>query len=292
MLDPSETGNSQSWSATLSRALDPKGHAAGQLIDLPTFHTSCKDFNSRHLVINGSSPAWKDRSVTPASSTTYRLPFVECSSKDSDSGRCAESAIWLGLFLKRIMDVVLSTIVLVLLCPLMLVIVIAIKLESPGRAIYRSRRVGKSGRKFDCYKFRTMVAGSDRLKDNLRRLNQRRGPFFKIADDPRLTRIGGFLRKYSLDELPQLWNVLRGDMSLVGPRPHPVEDCAQYNSEHCRRLGVKPGVTGLWQVLARANPSFETCMMLDLAYIEKWSLLLDCRILVKTIPAVMAGEGQ
>ena len=292
MLDPSESGNSQSWSATLSRALDPKGHAAGQLIDLPTFHTSRRDFNSRHLVINGSSLAWKDRSVTPACSTTHRLPFVECSSKDGDRGQRAESAIWLGLFLKRIMDVVLSTIVLVLLCPLMLVIAIAIKLESPGRAIYRSRRVGKCGRKFDCYKFRTMVSGSDGLKENLRRLNQRRGPFFKIADDPRLTRLGRFLRKYSLDELPQLWNVLRGDMSLVGPRPHPVEDCAQYSSEHCRRLGVKPGVTGLWQVLARANPSFETCMMLDLAYIEKWSLLLDCRILVKTIPAVMAGEGQ
>ena len=276
----------------LSRALDPKGHGAGQLIDLPTFHTSCKDFNSQHLVINGFSPAWKDRSVTAASLTTGRLPFVERSSKGGDRGRWAESAVWLGLFLKRIMDVVLSTIVLVLLCPLMLVIAIAIKLESPGRAIYRSRRVGKCGRKFDCYKFRTMVAGSDSLKENLRRLNQRRGPFFKIADDPRLTRLGGFLRKYSLDELPQLWNVLRGDMSLVGPRPHPVEDCAQYSSEHCRRLGVKPGVTGLWQVLARANPSFETCMMLDLAYIEKWSLLLDCRILVKTIPAVMAGEGQ
>jgi len=292
MFDPSETGNSQSWSVMLSRALDPKGHATGQLIDLPTFHTSCKDFNSQHLVINGSSPAWKGRSVAPAFSTRNRLPFVVCSAKDSDRWRCAESAIWLGLFLKRIMDVVLSTIVLVLLCPLMLVIVIAIKLESPGRAIYRSRRVGKCGRKFDCYKFRTMVAGSDRLKDNLRRLNQRRGPFFKIADDPRLTRIGGFLRKYSLDELPQLWNVLRGDMSLVGPRPHPVEDCAQYSSEHCRRLGVKPGVTGLWQVLARANPSFETCMVLDLEYMNHWSFLLDCKILLWTIPAVLAGEGQ
>jgi lipopolysaccharide/colanic/teichoic acid biosynthesis glycosyltransferase len=137
-----------------------------------------------------------------------------------------------------------------------------------------------------------MVTGSDGMKENLRRLNQRRGPFFKIADDPRVTRFGRFLRKYSLDELPQLWNVLKGDMSLVGPRPHPVEDCAQYSSEHCRRLGVKPGVTGLWQVMARANPSFEICMMLDLAYIKKWSLLLDCRILLKTIPAVLAGEGQ
>jgi len=189
------------------------------------------------------------------------------------------------------MDVVLSTIVLVLLCPLMLVIVIAIKLESPGRAIYRSRRVGKCGRKFDCYKFRTMVAGSDSLKENLRRLNQRRGPFFKIADDPRLTRLGRFLRKYSLDELPQFWNVLKGDMSLVGPRPHPLDDVERYSPWHHRRLDVKPGLTGLWQVTARADPSFETCMVLDLGYIRSWSLLLDCRILMRTIPAVLAGEG-
>src|SRR5712672_3499017 len=170
------------------------------------------------------------------------------------------------------MVLALSLIVLVLVCPLMIVIAIAIKLESPGRAIYRSRRVGKCGRKFDCYKFRTMVAGSDGLKQNLRRMNQRRGPFFKIADDPRVTRLGRFLRKYSLDELPQLWNVLKGDMSLVGPRPHPVEDCVQYTSEHRRRLDVTPGVTGLWQVMARANPSFEICMMLDLVYIQKWNL--------------------
>jgi lipopolysaccharide/colanic/teichoic acid biosynthesis glycosyltransferase len=189
------------------------------------------------------------------------------------------------------MDVVLSMIVLVLFCPLMVVIAIAIKLESPGRAIYRSRRVGKCGRKFDCYKFRTMVAGSDRLKENLRRLNQRRGPFFKIADDPRVTRLGRFLRKYSLDELPQFWNVLKGDMSLVGPRPHPLDDVERYSPWHHRRLAVKPGLTGLWQVTARADPSFEICMVLDLGYIRSWSLLLDCRILMRTIPAVLAGEG-
>src|SRR5712672_4797755 len=146
------------------------------------------------------------------------------------------------------MVLALSLIVLVLVCPLMLVIAIAIKMESPGRAIYRSRRVGKCGRKFDCYKFRTMVACSDRLKENLRRLNQRRGPFFKIADDPRVTRLGRFLRKYSLDELPQFWNVLKGDMSLVGPRPHPVDDYARYRPDDHRRLDVKPGITGLWQV--------------------------------------------
>jgi lipopolysaccharide/colanic/teichoic acid biosynthesis glycosyltransferase len=190
------------------------------------------------------------------------------------------------------MDIVLSMIVLVLLWPLMLLIAIVIKLESPGPVIYPSLRVGKKGRRFVCYKFRTMVSGADELKDNLRRLNQRRGPFFKIADDPRATRLGRFLRKYSLDELPQFWNVLKGDMSLVGPRPHPVDECAQYSSEQCRRLGVTPGVTGLWQVLARANPSFEICMMLDLEYMNHWSLLLDCKILLWTIPAVLAGEGQ
>lgn len=244
----------------LAKTLGFAEHVPGPLTKLAIFYPSYMDPNTQHLFLDASCRV--------------------------------ESLIWLGLFLKRIMDVILSAIALVLLCPLMLVIAIAIKLESSGPIIYRSLRAGERGREFDCYKFRTMVAGSDRLKKNLRGLNQRRGPFFKIADDPRLTRLGGFLRKYSLDELPQLWNVLRGEMSLVGPRPHPVEDCAQYSSEHFRRLDVKPGLTGLWQVLARANPSFEICMMLDLAYIETWSLLLDCKILMKTIPAVLAGEGQ
>ena len=235
---------------------------------------------------------FSSRILVPACSTADRLPFVDFSSNESDTGQRAECVNWLSPFLKRVMDVVLSAIALVVLWPLMLAIAIAIKLESSDRVIYPSLRLGEKGRKFACYKFRTMVAGANELKDNLRRLNQRRGPFFKIADDPRVTRFGRFLRKYSLDELPQLWNVLKGDMSLVGPRPHPVEDCADYTSEHCRRLAVKPGVTGLWQVLARANPSFEICIMLDVAYIEKWSLLLDCRILMQTIPAVLAGEGE
>jgi len=198
----------------------------------------------------------------------------------------------MGAFLKRVMDVFVSSLALLFLWPLMFAIGIAIKLGSRGPAIYRSLRLGKCGREFDCYKFRTMIVGSDEWKENLRRLNQRRGPFFKIADDPRVTRFGRFLRKYSLDELPQFWNVLTGDMSLVGPRPHPVEDCAQYTSADCRRLDVKPGITGLWQVVARSNPSFEICMMLDLAYIKKWSVLGDCRIMLRTIPAVLAGDGQ
>jgi lipopolysaccharide/colanic/teichoic acid biosynthesis glycosyltransferase len=190
------------------------------------------------------------------------------------------------------MDLLLSVIGLLVLWPLMLAIAVAIKLESAGPAFYRSLRVGKRGRTFWCYKFRTMVRDADRLKDDLRPLNQRRGPFFKIADDPRVTRLGRFLRKYSFDELPQLLNVITGEMSLVGPRPHPVEDCSQYSSEDCRRLAVRPGVTGLWQVSGRRDPSFETSMTLDMAYIEKWSLPLDFLILLQTIPAVLAGEGQ
>lgn len=197
-----------------------------------------------------------------------------------------------GLSAKRLMDLLLSAIALLVLWPLMLAIALAVKLESSGPAIYRSLRVGKQGRTFWCYKFRSMIQDADRLKDDLRPLNQRRGPFFKIADDPRVTRLGRLLRKYSLDELPQLWNVLSGEMSLVGPRPHPVEDCSQYSSEDCRRLAVKPGMTGLWQVSGRRDPSFETSMTLDMAYIEKWSLPLDFLILIQTIPAILAGEGQ
>jgi len=197
-----------------------------------------------------------------------------------------------GSFVKRIIDVSLSGITLFFLWPLLLVIAIAVKLESRGPVIYRSLRAGKKGRRFVCYKFRTMVDGADELKDALRRFNERRDPFFKIADDPRVTRLGRFLRKYSLDELPQFWNVLKGDMSLVGPRPHPVDDCARYRPADHRRLDVKPGITGLWQVIARTDPSFETCMKLDLEYMKRWSLSLDFKILVQTIPAALAGEGS
>ena len=197
-----------------------------------------------------------------------------------------------GLFLKRIVDISFSTIAFLFLWPLLLVIALAIKLESPGPIIYASPRAGKKGQIFFCYKFRTMFDGADELRDSLRKFNERQDPFFKIADDPRVTRLGRFLRKYSLDELPQFWNVLKGDMSLVGPRPHPADDYARYRPEDQSRLDVKPGITGLWQIMARTNPSFETCMTLDLEYMKNWSLVLDFELLVRTIPAVIAGEGQ
>lgn len=197
-----------------------------------------------------------------------------------------------GLFVKRVIDVVGSTIGLTLLSPILLAISIAIRLDSSGPALYCSQRVGKKGRKFVCHKFRTMSLNADAIKDQLRHLNEREGPTFKITDDPRLTRLGKFLRKYSLDELPQLWNVLKGDMSLVGPRPHPLDDYEQYQLEHLRRLDVKPGITGLWQVTARQDPSFGRNMELDVAYIDSWSLGKDLRILLRTVAEIATGSGR
>jgi exopolysaccharide biosynthesis polyprenyl glycosylphosphotransferase len=197
----------------------------------------------------------------------------------------------LGLLVKRMMDVFASALGLILLAPILATIALAVKLESPGLALYRSPRVGKKGRKFICYKFRTMVSNADALKGELRHRNERNGPFFKISSDPRITRLGRWLRKYSLDEVPQLWNVFKGDMSLVGPRPHPLDDYEQYDLEHLRRLDVRPGITGLWQVTARQDPSFETNMALDLEYIEHWDLWLDIKILLRTIPAALSGTG-
>ncbi|HWC17422.1 MAG TPA: sugar transferase [Terriglobales bacterium] len=198
----------------------------------------------------------------------------------------------LALYIKRILDFVLSLCAAPIVIPLIAVLALLVKLDSPGPAFYRANRIGRKGRKFCCWKLRTMVSNADAMKEELRAKNQRSGPFFKLSLDPRITRIGRFLRKSSLDELPQLWNVLCGDMSLVGPRPHPIDDYERYELEHRRRLQVRPGITGLWQVKARRDPSFDINMALDLAYIENWSLWLDCKILFQTIPVVLRGTGQ
>jgi exopolysaccharide biosynthesis polyprenyl glycosylphosphotransferase len=197
----------------------------------------------------------------------------------------------LAKFSKRLVDIAGSSVLLVFGAIPMLVIAIAVKLDSKGPVLYCADRVGFKGRRFRFYKFRTMVQDADGLKEKLRQLNEREGPFFKITNDPRLTRTGKFLRTTSLDELPQIINVLRGDMSLVGPRPHPVDDYRQYRLEHRRRLDVLPGLTGLWQVTARSDPSFERNMQLDLHYIDHWSFWLDLKILAKTLPAVLRKEG-
>ena len=195
------------------------------------------------------------------------------------------------LLLKRLLDSALAALGLLLLGPLMAVIALLIRLDSPGPILYAAERTGAKGRPFRCFKFRSMVTDADRLKQNLIPRNQRQGPIFKIDDDPRVTRIGRFIRRYSIDELPQLWNVLRGEMSLVGPRPHPVDEVNRYELHHYRRLDVKPGITGLWQITARNCPSFDLNMHLDLTYIENWSLLLDLRILARTVHVLFAPEG-
>lgn len=196
-----------------------------------------------------------------------------------------------ALFIKRLIDVIGAAAGLVLASPVMAMVGLLIRLDSPGPVVYSAERIGVKGRRFRCYKFRSMVTDAEHLKEELRARNQRQGPIFKIDNDPRITRVGGFIRRYSLDELPQLWNVLRGDMSLVGPRPHPVDEVNHYELQHYRRLDVKPGLTCLWQIMARDCPSFELNMHLDLTYIENWSLRLDLRILFSTVRVLFAPEG-
>ena len=197
-----------------------------------------------------------------------------------------------GLFLKRVMDWTLTVAIVILTAPITILAALAIKIDSKGPILYRGWRVGRKGRKFLCYKFRTMEDNADSRKDSLRHMNERNGATFKIVNDPRITRVGRFLRKFSIDELPQVINVLKGDMSIVGPRPHPLDDFERYNLQHLRRLDVTPGLTGLWQVTARSDPSFEKNVLLDLEYIENWNIFLDIKILIKTVPEVLRGSGH
>jgi exopolysaccharide biosynthesis polyprenyl glycosylphosphotransferase len=197
----------------------------------------------------------------------------------------------LSTIVKRQLDGLFSCFILVVLSPLLLAVTIAVKLDSDGPVLYGSRRMGKQGRFFTCYKFRTMVSDAHSLREGLTHLNECERILFKMKCDPRVTSLGKFLRKYSFDELPQLWNVLTGDMSLVGPRPPLPEEYEQFSMECRQRLRVKPGITGLWQVTARQNPSFDVYMHLDLQYVENWSLWWDLKILLLTIPAVFRGTG-
>jgi exopolysaccharide biosynthesis polyprenyl glycosylphosphotransferase len=198
----------------------------------------------------------------------------------------------LPLLFKRLLDVTVAVTALVVLSPLMLALAIAVMIDSPGPVFYGSDRVGRKGRIFRCYKFRTMVRNAHQLKTQLAHLNERDGVLFKITRDPRITRLGRVLRKYSLDELPQLWNVLLGDMSLVGPRPPIGEEVAQYRVDQFCRLEVMPGITGLWQVEARADPSFENYIELDRKYVNEWTFWFDLKILFRTVNVVLRGTGS
>ena len=194
-------------------------------------------------------------------------------------------------FGKRAFDVLASSIALVLLAPVIAVLAVLVKLSSPGPVFYRSTRVGRGGRPFTFYKLRSMVKDADLKRRNLAHMNEADGPVFKIARDPRITGIGRFMRSTSLDEVPQFWNILKGDMSLVGPRPPIPEEVAQYEPWQLRRLDVLPGLTCLWQISGRSRIGFQEWMRLDLEYIRHQSFRLDLKILLRTIPAVLSREG-
>ena len=199
----------------------------------------------------------------------------------------------LPLAAKRLFDIVGAAVGLVLLSPLFAVAALGIFMTDGRPVIFRQPRAGMNGRRFRVVKFRTMVREADALRAALRSQNEISGKAsFKLTNDPRITRIGRFLRRTSVDELPQLWNVLRGEMSLVGPRPHPFDDVAGYDPWHRRRLSMKPGITGLWQIVGRREPNFDRWVELDLQYIDHWSLWLDLRLILKTIPAMLKAEGR
>lgn len=196
------------------------------------------------------------------------------------------------LVAKRLIDFVGAAAALTVFAPVMLIIAVLIKLTDGGAVIFAQERYGFNKRRFKMYKFRTMVKNAEALQDSLENLNEANGATFKIKNDPRITRIGRFLRKTSLDELPQLWNILRGDMSIVGPRPLPVRDVSKFDETwFMRRFAVRPGLTCLWQISGRSDMDFNQLINLDLKYIDNWSLWLDLRIILKTVPVVYKGSG-
>jgi exopolysaccharide biosynthesis polyprenyl glycosylphosphotransferase len=206
--------------------------------------------------------------------------------------RSAPEASWQAMA-KQVMDFVGASVLLLFGLLVMIPTAIMIRITSPGPVFFRQQRAGLNGRPFYMYKFRSMVNNAEQLKQELAQLNEMSGPVFKVTNDPRITPIGRFIRKWSIDELPQLWNVVRGDMSLVGPRPLPVDEVDRFDDRaHRRRLSVKPGLTCLWQVSGRNNvKDFKDWVRLDLEYIDNWTIWLDLKILARTVPVVLAGTG-
>jgi exopolysaccharide biosynthesis polyprenyl glycosylphosphotransferase len=268
-------------------------------------HNARKELINEMLVL---TPRERDgATLVPGPKRDHRVPVsaVEYPSSDltlwdSLEARDPFLSLYLGrrtlppfdLALKRLIDMLFSSVMLVILSPAIFAIAAAVKLDSRGPAFYVSNRVGKNGRSFRCIKFRTMDCDAEKRRAELQHMNERDGVLFKITNDPRITRLGRFLRKYSLDEVPQLMNVLRGEMSIVGPRPPLASEVREYKLSHLRRLSVTPGITGLWQVQARQDPSFNSYISLDLSYIENWSIWLDLKIMLKTIGVVIAGTGS
>lgn len=237
------------------------------------------DFCNEHSVIfRFAADLFNARASNIDIQTLAGIPIIEIRRTPLDG--------W-GKIIKRTFDVVFSLVGLVVLSPVLLIVGVLVKLDSAGNMLVPLERVGQAGRTFRVWKFRSMIKNAEALKAQLLEQNERDGPLFKMKNDPRVTRLGRFLRRTSLDELPQLWNVLRGDMSLVGPRPHEPGEVAQYQKHHRQLLSIKPGITGMAQISGRSDLSFEEEVRLDSYYIENWSLRLDLQILMKTPLIVM-----
>ncbi|MBI5605144.1 MAG: sugar transferase, partial [Deltaproteobacteria bacterium] len=239
----------------------------------------CEDMGIRLTIV----PQWSNLRVSQISFMKLGgIPLLSFVSTPTDN--------W-NVFIKRVMDFCLAFLTLILFSPLFIILAVLIKRDSKGPVFFIQKRCGLNGRVFSLIKFRSMVPEAEKMQDQLRDLNEMAGPVFKITQDPRVTRIGSWLRKTSLDELPQLINVLKGDLSLVGPRPPLPSEVALYKRWQRRRLSIKPGITCIWQISGRNNINFDEWMKLDLHYIDHWSLSLDLKILIRTIPAVLSGRG-
>ncbi len=196
-----------------------------------------------------------------------------------------------GRIIKRVFDLIVAVLLVIILSPLFLIIAVIIKIDSPGTVLVKLKRVGQRNRLFGLYKFRSMIKDADKMKADLLKYNEREGPLFKMTNDPRITKVGRFLRHWSIDELPQFFNVIKGEMSLVGPRPHEPEEVARYQRQHKQLLTIKPGVTGLAQISGRSNLSFDDEAKLDIYYMENWSISFDLQVLIKTIPVVLGRKN-
>ena len=251
-------------------------------MDLNALHREIRDLDSMGVVVHLSLPVFDEMSSRLETSYFVERPFVTFSSVPPSGFQLA---------IKRLIDLVASLLLLAVLGLPMLVIAAVVALTSKGGALFRQQRVGMNGRRFVLLKYRTMVQGAELQRAGLESKNELDGPAFKIKDDPRVTWLGRILRKTSLDELPQLWNVFKGDMSLVGPRPLPDYEVEKFHPWQRRRMNMRPGITCLWQIGGRNETKFDEWMRLDLEYIDRWSLWLDLSILARTIPAVVRGRG-
>lgn len=252
--------------------------------EITQFIAECAEIGINFHHYTGMIPkAYGKQLGKPRFSVVNQIPFVTYMNSPDN---------YIGLKVKASFDFFFSLFVLFLVSPVFLVIAIAIKLDDGGPVFFKQERVGLNGRRFSCYKFRTMVANAEALKASLMGQNEQEGPVFKITMDPRVTRIGRFLRKTSLDELPQFINVIRGEMSVVGPRPPIPDEVEKYKRWQIRRLSMKPGITCIWQVSGRNNIPFEEWMKLDMEYIDNWSLSRDAMLILKTVKVMLVGDGK